>query len=118
MITITNNTYRLIAAIGFGLVWGGGAAAAERVKPPAVSVCQNEICLTDLRWSQYRGASRVLVNYSEETLSTISLRFAMKAGSLLVNTAGDNFLGEVPPGGQWAFTAYILRSPNRYLDRT
>jgi hypothetical protein len=46
MITITNNTYRLIAAIGFGLVWGGGAAAAERVKPPAVSVCQNEICLT------------------------------------------------------------------------
>src|ERR1022692_4655560 len=101
MITITNSTYRLIAAIGFGLVWAAGAAAAEKVKPPAVSVCQNEICLTDLRWSLYRGASiqGVLVNYSEETLSSISLRFAMKAGSLLVNTAGDNFLGEVPPGG-------------------
>ena len=116
---ITNSsTYRLIAAIGFGLVWAAVAVAAEKVKPPAVSVCQNEICLTDLRWSQYRGASRVLVNYSEETLSSISLRFAMKAGSLLVNTAGDNFLGEVPPGGQWAFTANIVRSPNRYLDRT
>ena len=117
---ITNSTYRFIAAIGFGLVWGGGAAAAEKVKPPAVPVCQNEICLTDLRWSQYRGASiqGVLVNYSNETLSSISLRFAMKAGSLLVNTAGDNFLGEVPPGGQWAFTANIVRSPNRYLDRT
>jgi hypothetical protein len=84
-------------------------------KPPAIGVCYGQICLTELRWQQASmfgsplpSVTGVLINNSPATLSFVNLQLDLKSGALLGNTAPAIFNGQIPPGGQWAFSAIFM----------
>jgi hypothetical protein len=117
----------LLMTVGFGLVWSPAGAAAGKPKPPAISVCSENICLDQLRWSSRSemlvlpapAIEGILINNSNETLTSLSVQFNMEAGPTMVGTAVDSFSGELLPGQQWRFTAYIVeRSPTYMSGKT
>jgi hypothetical protein len=84
-------------------------------KPPAIGVCYGSICLTELKWQQpsmfgspVPTVTGILINNSDATLALVNLQFDLKSGGLLGNTALALFNGQVPPGGQWAFSAIFM----------
>ena len=115
----------LLMTIGFGLVWSPCGAAAPKPKPPAISVCAENICLNNLSWQLPGGALNlpapaiegILVNNTNETLTSLSVQFNMEAGPTMVGTAVDVFTGELSPGQQWRFIAYIEQRAPGLLDR-
>ncbi len=117
----------LLMTIGFGLVWSPCGAAAPKPKPPAISVCAENICLNNLRWQLPGGSldlpaqaiEGILVNNTNETLTSLSVQFNMEAGPTMVGTAVDVFTGELSPGQQWRFIAYIeQRAPGYWIGKT
>jgi hypothetical protein len=113
-----------LMTIGFGLVWSPAGAAAGKTKPPAISVCTENICLDHLHWTRPGGVldmpapaiEGILINNSNETLTSLSVQLNMEAGPTMVGTAVDTFTGELSPGQQWRFTAYILERSPAYLS--
>jgi len=102
-------TFTALALLSIGLSF----TAEAKDKPPQISVCAADICLTELRWTQpssFLGTSEpavdgVLVNTSGAHVSFSSLNFALEAGPALLGTAADSYSGAIPPGARWHFHA-------------
>jgi len=86
--------------------------AEAKEKPPQISACAADVCLTELRWTlpdSFVGTTEpavdgVLVNNSGATLSFPSVRFALEAVDLL-GTGSAYYSGAITPGGRWHFHA-------------
>ena len=102
-------TFTALALLSTGLLF----TAEAKDKPPQISVCAADICLTELRWTQPSSFLRttepavdgVLVNTSGSAVSLSSLNFALEAGPALLGTAADYYSGVIPPAGGWHFHA-------------
>ena len=88
------------------------AHAARKPKPPSITVCYGGVCLIELRWvrpdlngGSSSSISGALVNKSEKTLNSVFLRFSLTSGRALAGTTVAYFLGQIPPGATWVFSA-------------
>src|SRR5690349_494259 len=104
---------RLILAAGCSLLVLPQSVPAKP-KPPAISACYRTLCLNGLRWFEPESGALLpsilgqFHNGSSSTLTNVSVSFSMRTGPVLVNTATDSFLGDVPPGGSWNFSAVFV----------
>jgi hypothetical protein len=97
------------------------AHAAPKPKPPAISVCYGNLCLTDLSWRRpdpgrsLAGIEGLVVNRSSVAISNVTLEFALISGAVLFGTAPASYAGEIPPGGRWFFSAVFIDFDGRNL---
>lgn len=90
-------TYTALALLSTGLSF----TAEAKDKPPQISVCTSEICLTELRWARpdsFLGTTApavdgVLVNTSDAAVSFGSLNFVLESGPALLGTAFAYYSG-------------------------
>jgi hypothetical protein len=92
------------------------AHARSKPKPPPIEVCYGGLCVTDLRWPErlfgggLAAVQGILVNNSPTAFTNVTIHFDTRSGTDLRGTAGDYFMGQIPPGGRWAFTAMFASS--------
>ena len=119
--------YRFTPLFGLALLWlAAPAHAKDKPNPPAISACYGKICITDLRWRKPTSFDRMslpaiegsLFNGSATPLRSLDVEFALKAGQFFIDTASASYGGELPPGGRWAFHAYLLLLDGRVPSRT
>jgi hypothetical protein len=114
--------HRFITVTGCALLLSAHPVhAAPKPKPPAISVCYGNLCLTNLTWrssgagSSFSAIEGLVVNNSNVTISHVTLQFALISGAVLYGTAPASYAADIPPGGRWFFSAQFLDFDGRNI---